>query len=314
MAISPDLILEKLKPYPSTATKSSQKTMGIYLAEVINPIKPLTVMLSARLDRYLNDGVYNTRTDQTTGAYRQNSFSPKIGLLYELLESQLSLFANYNNGFQNVAPISQPDGKIVTFKPQYANQKEVGIKTDLLKNKLTATLSYYDIRVKNTLRPAVENPNFTVQEGNQFSKGIELDASANPITGLLLKLGWAYNQSIFTEADPTVNGLRPVNSGPKQSLNWYASYGFSSANLQGLGIGVGGNLQGKNYLINNSVNGQFYTNSYTLINANMFYEKTRYRVSINGENIGNKRHYFGGYGTFTPGTLRKITASLFLKI
>lgn len=312
--INPFLIDQMLSGYRSTSTKSVQNTVGIYVSDVINPIERLSVMLSARLERYFNDGSTNIATGVTSGNYNQNSFSPKLGVVYEISPKQLSVFANYNNGFQNVAPVTQPDGSVSVFKPQYANQSEFGFKTDLFKNKLTATLSYYDIRVKNTLRADVDQPTYTVQEGNQYSKGVELDLVSSPIDGLFLKAGWAYNDSKYTDAAETVNGRRPVNSGAKNAVNWYTSYTFVTTILKGLGIGFGGNFNGKNYLINNTTNGQFYTNEYTLFNANIFYDQPRYRFSINAENLGNKKYYYGGYGTFTPGMLRRVMASITVKI
>lgn len=312
--INPFLIDEMLSAYSSTSTKTVQQTVGIYVSEVINPIERLLVMLSARFDRFFNEGSKNLVTGITSGSYNQNSFSPKLGLVYEIFERRLSVFANYNNGFQNVAPVTQPDGTISVFKPQYANQSEFGIKTDLLKNKLTATLSYYDVRVKNMLRADIENPTYTVQEGDQYSKGIELDLVSSPLEGLFLKAGWAYNDSKYTNAAESVNGRRPVNSGAKNALNWYASYTFGDAELKGLGIGFGGNFNGKNYLINNKTNGQFYTNEHTLINASIFYDQPRYRFSINGENIGNKRYYYGGFGSFTPGMLRRVSVSILIRV
>ena len=312
--INPFLIDEALSSYSSTSTKTVQQTLGIYVSDVFNPIERLSVMLSARFDRFFNDGSTNLITAVTSGNYNQNSFSPKLGIVYEILKNELSVFSNYNNGFQNIAPVTQPDGTVSVFKPQYANQTEFGFKTDLLKNKLTATLSYYDIRVKNTLRADVDQPTYTVQEGDQYSKGVELDLVSSPIAGLFLKAGWAYNDSKYTNAAESVNGRRPVNSGAKNAVNWYASYTFGGFTLKGLGFGFGGNFNGKNYLINNTTNGQFYTNEYTLLNANLFYDQPHYRFSINAENLGNKKYYYGGYGTFTPGMLRRITASLIIKI
>ncbi|MFH6960837.1 TonB-dependent siderophore receptor [Flavobacterium aquidurense] len=312
--INPDLISDKLSGYLSIATKSVQNTVGIYVSDVINPTEHLSVMLSARFDRFLNDGSTNLVTGTTSGNYNQNSFSPKLGVVYEFIENQFAVFANYNNGFQNTAPVTQPDGSVSAFKPQYANQTEFGVKTDLLKNKLTATLSYYDIRVRNVLRSAVVDPTFTVQEGNQFSKGVELDLISSPVDGLFLKAGYAYNNSRLTNAEAAVNGLRPVSSGPEHTVNWYASYTFEQAVLKGLGIGLGGNFSGKNYLINNTANGQFYTNEYTLFNANIFYDQPRYRFSINAENLGNKRYYYGGLGNFTPGMLQRVSASIHIRV
>jgi len=78
----------------------------------------------------------------------------------------------------------------------------------------------------------------------------------------------------------------------------------------GLGIGAGGNYASRNLIINNTTNGQFYLDSYTLINASLFYNHARYRFAITADNIGNKAYYTGGSGTFTPGMLRRFAGSI----
>ncbi|MCG7859946.1 TonB-dependent receptor, partial [Flavihumibacter sediminis] len=101
----------------------------------------------------------------------QNALSPKFGLVYQVIPSKISLFANYMNGFRNLAPVVQPlpdiDG---TFKPQQANQFESGVKMELFNRKLFLTASYYNIHVANITRPeSVEREgtvyNITVQNG-----------------------------------------------------------------------------------------------------------------------------------------------------
>lgn len=312
--INPRLIDDKLAGLNSTSLKSAQNIFGIYFSVVINPIERLSLMLSARFDRFMSDGSTNIVTQVTNGKYNQSSFSPKIGVVYEIIEDQFSVFANYNNGFQNVSPVTQPDGTVSIFKPQYANQSEFGFKSDLLKNKLTATVSYYDIQVTNTLRADENDPTFTVQEGDQYSKGVELDLISSPFEGLFLKAGFAYNDSKYTNAEKAVDGRRPINSGSKNAINWYASYTLGHGKLEGLGVGFGGNYNGKSYIINNTTSGEFFINDYILLNANVFYDTPRFRFSVNAENLANTKYYFGGFGNFTPGMLRRLSASFIVKI
>jgi len=305
-AINATAINTKLNNYTPTYSSSSIYTYAAYASDVLNITDRLNVMISLRVDRYDNKGTTNTATVAISGNYEQTSFSPKFGFVYEILKDHLSVFGNYTNGFQNVAPVTQPDGTVSTFKPQYANQLEGGIKADLAKDILSATVSYYDIKVNNTVRTDPANPTYSIQEGSQYSKGVEIDLQAKPVKGLFLNAGFAYNDSNMTSADSTIKGLRPVSSGPDKMVNFYASYQLPI----GLGIGAGGNYASRNLIINNTINGQFYLNSYTIINASLFYNHARYRFAIIADNIGNKAYYTGGSGTFTPGMLRRISASI----
>jgi iron complex outermembrane receptor protein len=311
--ISPSSISNKLTGLAATYSSSKLNTYAAYASDVVNITDRLSAMLSLRVDRFNNTGTTNVTTNVTTGNYDQTSFAPKFGFVYQVIKDRVSLFGNYNNGFQNVAPTTQPDGTVSTFKPQYANQLEGGIKAELAHDLLSATVSYYSIKVENTLRPDVTRPTFTVQEGSQFSKGVEIDLYSRPVTGLLINAGFAYNDSQLTSADGTVNGLRPVNSGPDKTVNFYASYSLPFSDLQGLGVGFGGNYASRNLIVNNTTNGQFYLNSYTLLNSAVFYNRPRYRFGLNVDNLANKQFYNGGFGTITPGMLRRYIVTLTLK-
>ncbi|SEW38454.1 TonB-dependent siderophore receptor [Chitinophaga arvensicola] len=309
-AISTSAIDTKLSKYSAAYTSSANYTYAVYISDVLDVTDRLNVMASLRADYFDNKGTTNTTTGIPTGNYRQTAFSPKFGLVYQLLKNRLSLFANYTNGFQNVAPTTQPDGTITTFKPQYASQLEGGIKAELATDLLSATISYYNISLKNTVRPDPANPTYSIQEGMQYSNGVEADLQSRPAKGLFLNAGFGYNNSKLTSADSTVQGRRPVNSGPVTQLNGYVSYEVAG----GLGIGVGANYAAKNFIINNTTNGQFYLDGYTLVNASLFYSHARYRFSITADNTGNTRYYTGGFGTFTPGALRRFTGSLTVQL
>lgn len=308
--LTPNLIDKKLEGFAADYITMNLITFAAYVSDVVNITDDFSAMLSLRIDRYINKGTTNVATNVTNGNFNQTAVSPKFGLVYQVIKDRVSLFGNYMNGFQNVAPVNQPDGSISTFKPQYANQLELGIKTELAKDLLSATISYYDIQVKNTLRADIDRPTFQLQEGTQFSKGVEIDLFSRPAAGLLVNAGFAYNDSKLTSGNAAVNGLRTANSGPEKTVNFYASYSFSQTSLKGIGFGFGGNYSDENLIINNKTAGQFYLDSYTILNAGVFYNKDRYRFGVNVDNLTNHQYYTGGYGTFTPGMLRRCVVSL----
>lgn len=312
-AISPEAISAKLKGLAPTYSTSTLNTYAVYASDVIDLSSRLSILLSLRADRFQHKGVTNVSTNTTTGGYAQTAFSPKLGLVYQVLPGKMVIFGNYNNGFQNVAPVNQPDGTVSAFKPQYANQLEGGIKAEPAGDRFNATISYYRIKVSNTLRPDINRQNFTIQDGTQLSEGIEMDLSSRPLNGLWLNAGFTYNNSRLLSAQPTVNGLRPVNSGPDRTANFYISYEPAIKMLQGLGAGFGGNYTGRNLIINNTVNGRFYLDSYTLFNLGLFYNHQRYRLALNVDNLTDKRYYIGGFGSITPGTLRRYITTFTLR-
>jgi iron complex outermembrane receptor protein len=68
---------------------------------------------------------------------------------------------------------------------------------DVFDGKLSSTLSYYDIKVDNIIRNDPAHANFQIQSGTQVSKGFEAEVIANPITGVNVVAGFAYNDSKY---------------------------------------------------------------------------------------------------------------------
>lgn len=299
------------KPYGENY-KAIQDHYSVYVSDVVNPFENLSLMLSARINYINNKGTEDLLTETTTADYTQTAVSPKLGISYQIIAERIAFFANYMNGFQAQAPQSV-NGQMTNFEPVYGNQWESGIKVSLKKNLLDAVLSYYNIDVTNVVR---QDPNDTasfLQDGQQRSRGFEADLESNPIKGLFVHAGFAYNDSRLIVSDALTQGLRPVDSGPKLSGTWYVNYTPQAKALNSFSLGIGGSHYGKDLMINNT-NGSFYTNPYTLINSVISFEKTGYVFSLSANNLLNKRYWYGGRGMITPGILRQVVLSLKLKL
>jgi iron complex outermembrane receptor protein len=308
--ISPATITAKIGNLVPAYSSSSQSVYGAYVSDVVNLTPRLSAMLSLRVDRFVSAGSTNLATNITAGDYQQTALSPKLGLVYEVLPGRVSVFGNYNSGFQNVTG-TDVNGR--QFKPQYGNQLEGGVKAELKQDVLSATVSYYDIRVDNTLRGDVNNVGFSIQDGTQFSRGVEVDVQARPVSGLLMLAGFTYNDSRLTAADATVSDRRPATAGPARTVNFWASYSLPTQALRGLGAGFGGNYFADNLLINSTTAGQFTLPAYTLLNAGVFFNRPRYRLAANLDNLANRQYYTGGFGNYTPGMLRRFIGTFTLK-
>ncbi len=302
-----------------TKNRTLSNVYSVYASDVLNITDQLLAMASLRIDRFDNLGTYNIATATTTGKYKQTSLSPKFGLIYQLVKDQVSLFGNYMNGFRNVAPVIQPLADVSgVFKPQHANQVEGGVKLDAFKSRLNLTASYYDISVKDVTRSDAlvrngQTYNITVQDGEQKSKGFEMDLIANPVVGLDIVGGFSHNLSKLTKSDPTVDGRRPVGAGPDKLLNTWISYTQTKGKLTGLGVGFGGNYASDNVITNSSVTGTFTLPSYTVLNATTFYNTRWYRIGIKVDNLANKR-YYKGWTTVEPQLPRSLVANLTFKL
>ncbi|MCG2419049.1 TonB-dependent receptor [Aequorivita sp. F47161] len=291
--------------------KSKYHIYSLYASDVLNITDNLSAMVGLRLDRFDNEGDLTTAEDD----YDQTTLSPKFGLLYQPLADKLAVFANYQNGFTNVAPqlVGNPDDgaqTLKTFNPEQANQLELGIKTNLFNNRLNATISYYDIKVKDRVITDPSSPFNKIQGGEVVSKGFEVEVNANPFSGLNIRAGYSSNDSETTKSDNTeILNRRPLEAGPETLYNFWTSYEFQSGKLNGFGIGAGFNGASESFAINYKSTGEFILPSYTVANASVFYQANKYRIGLKLNNALNEK-YYKGWTTINPQMPRMLLANI----
>jgi iron complex outermembrane receptor protein len=290
-----------------TSVNNSQTTnsaYSAYVSDVLNITPAITVLASLRADYFDSKGQKTDPEDD----YNQWALSPKFGVVYQPVLDKVSIFANYQNAFNNVEPMTvydvngdNPISK--TFKPEQANQWEVGVKANLLKDKILATASYYDIQITNKVIGVVGNPNDYRQGGEVESKGFELEVNAYPASGLTLIAGFSHNNvanvagsanDFYAEA-----GSAPGGNGPQDQVNFWANYQVPNGGLKDFGFGIGGNYASEYRVIDNSQTGTFDLPAYTLLNASVFYNPDKFRFSLNVNNLTDTEYYIG-YWSVNP--------------
>ncbi|MGE8553236.1 MAG: TonB-dependent siderophore receptor [Chryseobacterium jejuense] len=322
--ISKDLALQKIQTSmqaskaPLTRNTISSNIYGAYLSDALYITDRLITLLSLRLDHYESKGQLNLNDNKRLGDFSQTALSPKLGVVYQIFKDRLSVYGNYMNSFSYTPPVNQelPDYS-GDLKPQKANQWEVGFKGNLFKNRLNFTVGYYDILVDNMSRDITVTQNgkpyrITIQDGEQRSKGVEVEIIANPVQGLNIMTGYTYNDSKSITEDPEFDGRRPGSAGPASVFNSWVSYTLQSGSLQGLGLGFGVNRVGHQLSENKKTTGKFTFPAYTLINASISLEKERYRIGFKMNNLGNVQ-YFAGQGVIVAQMPRNFVAEVSLK-
>lgn len=305
-SIALNTLNKKLATLSSIQTETSQSVTGFYLADVVKVLDGLVLSGGVRYDMFKLD---NTSRNGVRGkdGYSQNSWSPKFGVIYSF-QHKVSVFANYQNGFSNVAPSTSTSGSVTNYKPIHANQFETGLKFDLFQGKLMSTISYYDIKLKNILRQNPTNTTETIQDGEQTSTGFEADLIANPFPGFNFVAGYTFNKSEFIRVtDVNLVGKRPAYT-PEQIANFWASYRILKGDLKGLGAGVGMNYV-SNIFINDA--NTFWSPDYTVFDATVFFDRSNYRFSIKMDNLANKK-IWNAYGI--PQKERSILAGITVRL
>lgn len=291
------------------------EVFSAYFSDVLNITEKLSVMGSLRLDNFKGSVAYWT-TDEVKS---QTAFSPKFGAVYQIIDNKLSVFTNYMNGFKNVAPaeVSDIDGsntRLQNYDPEHANQYEFGLKTNLYKDIISASISYYNIYVSNRLMTDPNNPNNSIQGGEVESKGVEVSFTANPTKGLNIIAGFSKNNNeVKKDASNSGKlGLRSEDAGPDTLINLWASYAIPTGKLKGFGIGFGGNYASQYNTINTNTVGTFTLPDYTILNTALSYNNDKFNITLKLNNLLNDK-YYTGWSTVSAQQLSNLTAGLAYK-
>ena len=305
-----NLLAGSIEPVSNTESQ----VVSAYVSDVINFTDKLSVMASVRVDEFRG----KTTSYSAEEVNGQIAVSPKFGAVYQIIENKVSVFGNYMNGFKNVDPgqidVDGTNTKLGTFDPEHANQFEFGFKSNLYKDILSATLSYYDITVKNRLMAHPTNPNASIQGGEVESKGVELSFTVNPIKGFNIIAGYSNNKSEVTKDAPNGGylGYRPEEAGPETLINLWTSYIINTGSLKGFGLGFGGNYASEHKTLNRDIIGTFTLPDYTILNTALSYNNDKFNITLKVNNLLNEK-YYSGWSTVTPQRLRSLTAGLTYK-
>ncbi|MBE9048992.1 TonB-dependent siderophore receptor [Nostocales cyanobacterium LEGE 11386] len=252
-------------------------TLGIYVQDQITLAENLKLLLGVRFDSFSQNDenrLTNRKTNQSDSA-----FSPRVGIVYQPIEP-ISLYASYSRSFTPTLGTSF-DGDV--FQPERGTQYEVGVKADL-NNRLSATLAFYDLTRTNVLttdtRPNVP-PGFSIQTGEQKSRGVELTFGGEILPGWSIIAGYGYTDAKVTQDNTLPVGLRFRNV-PENTFNLWTSYEIQRGNLQGLGFGLGLFFVGERP---GDILNTFELPSYLRTDAAIFYKRDRFRASLNVRNL-----------------------------
>lgn len=298
----------------SAALQSAEtKIYSAYASNVIEFLPNLSAMLSLRVDHFTGKPTAYS-TEEIKG---KTTLSPKLGIVYQPIKDKLSVFGNYMNGFQYLdaaaVDITDNEGNVTGrevrfFEPEQANQWEVGTKASLIKDRLSVTASYYDIKVKNKL---MGNGIDATQAGEVQSKGFEVSVLGSPIDGLNIIAGYSHNNNevIKDAEDSGYLGLRTEEAGPENLFNFWANYTVQQGALKNFGLGFGANSASKLLTLNRSTIGTFALPGYTVFNAALSYNAEKYSAVLKVDNLTNEK-YFIGWSTINPQFARSISLGL----
>jgi iron complex outermembrane recepter protein len=174
--------------------------------------------------------------------------------------------------------------------PTRGRQYEAGVKTEWLKNSLTANLAWFHITKENVLTTDPAHPGFVLQTGGVRSRGMEFDLLGRVTPGWSVIASYSYIDAVVTRDNVVPVGNRLI-SVPKHGGSAWASYEVLRGSWRGLGLGAGLFYVGER---KGDLANSFSLPSYLRADAAVFYKRPRWKLSINFKNLTNKRYFEAG--------------------
>lgn len=181
---------------------------------------------------------YGTVTP-TSPAFFERTWEPltgRAGLVYELTPAA-NVYVQYSTAADPPAGslASATYSQVGLYDLTTGEQWEVGSKLDFLDGRGSATVALYEIVRRDFTVKDSNNPNLTVQAGQQTSRGIELAGKLQVTSKLLAEANYAYVNAEYDEFNEAVNGVSVSREGntptnvPDSVANAWLTYDIAPA-------------------------------------------------------------------------------------
>ncbi|WP_417510371.1 TonB-dependent siderophore receptor [Methylophaga sp.] len=287
-----------LNSIPASHSKQDSKQLGIYAQEHIKIADKWVVMLGGRYDKVQSD-TKNKLTNVSTENYDDDAFTGRAGLVY-LFDNGFAPYISYSESFEAA---SGQDVNGSPFNPTEGEQYEIGLRYQPEGQALSITASVYKLTQKNVMTSDLNNPGFSIQEGEVESKGFELEAKANLTNNLNLIASYGYIDNAVTESNSGTEGNR-YGAVPRHMASLWADYMFSET-IPGLGLGAGVRYYGRSYNLANTYD----VPGFTVVDAVVNYSLTpEWSLALNINNLFDEEYATCSYACFY-GVERSATVS-----
>lgn len=267
-----------------TQSKTHAQDTGVYLEDHILLPHRVTVTAGGRLDLAKNE----TKGSPNANA---NGYSPRAGLTWQVVKP-VTLYADFGKSFSTQSG-QVYDGTLSghSIAPERGQQWEGGVKSQFLNNRLNLDMALFQLNLGNVATTDPNHPNFSIVTGEQRSRGVELQATANLLPGWNLTSAYSYVNAIVTK-DNTIPVGTPTLNAPKNIFNVWSTYELQHGLLRGLEFGVGGNRYSKQ---SGDTNNTFQLPAYGLLRASASYRWGHAKWQVNAYNLADTRYYTGSY-------------------
>lgn len=288
----------------SRTTDESTRTAGLFMQDRITLTKELKFVAGVRWSNYRQRS--ETLQSGAVDRQKQTSWTSQLGLLYEPIEN-VAMFANRTTSFLPVQGVTS-DGS--PLEPETGTQYELGVKAMLADGRVRLEAALFQLTRSNVAVSDRDDPSALIAIGAQRSKGFELSASVQPVTGLSLYAGYAYTKAMTTKDTNEALVGAPIRNVPRHSIILRGDYEFGDGPLEGLELNGSATYTGKR---SGDLTDSFGLPSYWRLDARISYAITEaVKVAFSVENLTDERYYTHAFSLFEvwPGAPRTWRVSV----
>jgi len=259
------------------------KDLGIYVQDLVGLAPQWKLHLGLRADRFENrevlDGAQAARGSQT-------AFSPRLGLVWQPSDAT-SFFADWSRSH---APNVAHSVSNSTYDAEIGAQVEAGIKQELLRNRLHATLSVFHLKRENMLTSDPFDPSRQVLTGRQDSRGVEFDLAGTVSPGWKVMAAYTYLDAVV-KSDTSLPVGAALSNVPRHHASAWSTYEWQDGAWKGFGLGGGVYYVGAREA---NLPNTYKLPGYVRADASLSYRSGAWRTQLNVANLFNRRYVTGG--------------------
>ncbi|OLU26268.1 TonB-dependent siderophore receptor [Pseudomonas sp. PA15(2017)] len=236
---NPDRNQSHTGPMPVFSDNHTEvESRAIYLQDQLRLSEQWQLLAGLRYDRFEVD-----TTNRLTGisdGRDDNSVSPRVGLVWTPLQDH-SFYASWSKSYSPVGGgligiTPNATGNANDLEPELTRQKEIGVKSDWLGDRLSTTFAVYELELYNRRTTDPVNPALTILTGLQRSRGIELTATGQLAGNWYLRGGVGVQDATIVKDNNGQEGNRVSNVAKrngslfltwKPEQGWYAETGLT---------------------------------------------------------------------------------------
>lgn len=296
-----------LNGWSRTAPNSYKaQSYALYAQDTVEIAPKWKVLGGLRYDHLKADYVRSTGGNLSMDI---GAVSGRAGLMY-LPNKDTTIYASYSSGFNSTAEAYQLDDRLANTDPEKTRNFEIGLKANLLNDKLSFRTSLSRSEKTNERNTDLASPDVYLLSGKRHTDALEFEIAGRITPKWDIFFNHAFMRSNIDNAAGTATNT--LNMVPRNTPRYTTSLWTTYKIKPNFKIGAGIELVGKRYANDTNTN---WVKGYTRVDALAEYDITKtFGIKFNVKNVFNKKFFEGVYaGHAVLGAPRTLEATLTMK-